>query len=464
MDKKLSRFHVVTPRFVDEIDQQAKRVVFATRSAEMFLVDDTAWQTIESGALDTLPLSLLSSLTNAELLVPGDEDELATVLARNNAAARDDDILSLVIQPTAFCQLGCGYCGQEHLPRWLNRKHQDDFLERARAKLASKRFRHLEISWFGAEPLSGVNVMRSLTPRLKALAEQFQCGFGATITTNGLALTEELATEIVNDHAIESLTVSLDGTAEYHDARRHKKNGQATFHSIFANVVAMARREDLDVEIKIRSNVDRRNWEGVVPLLRMLANAGVQKRIKYYVAPIHSWGNDAHTLSLSPREFAVREIEWFCEMVRLGFPVGFIPSLTPVVCLAVQPHGELIDAMGTLFNCTEVSYVPAYGTPNKFAIGHVARGEIPGKRDLLGDFNARVGRGEYPCSSCRMLPVCGGACPKAWQEGYAPCPSAKYNIEERLLLSYAVSRVAEEPVAVSNPKLAGPEPAPAFDR
>jgi uncharacterized protein len=180
-------------------------------------------------------------------------------------------------------------------------------------------------------------------------------------------------------------------------------------------------------------------------LLQMLAGAAIQQRIKFYVAPIHSWGNDAHKLSLTAQEFADMEVQWFGEMIRLGFRTGLLPTLQPVVCLAVQPHGTLVDATGTLFNCTEVSYVPAYGNPNLFAIGHVSSGETGGAtRALLGDFNSRVGRGEYPCSSCRMLPVCGGACPKAWLEGHEPCPSAKLNVESRLLLSYALTRIAEE--------------------
>jgi uncharacterized protein len=132
------------------------------------------------------------------------------------------------------------------------------------------------------------------------------------------------------------------------------------------------------------------------------------------------------------------------QMLQLGFPVGFIPSRKPVVCMAVKPHSELVDAYGTIFNCTEVSYVPAYGTPNEYAIEHLSGIGLPGKRDRLGNFNDQVRQGEYPCSSCRMLPVCGGACPKAWQEGLEPCPSAKGNIEQRLLLSYAVSRIEEQ--------------------
>ena len=444
MRYKLSRYHVLTPAFVDQIDQQCKRLLFATRKAELHLIDNASWQKIESGHLDDLPPELLSDLIAAELLVPYDEDELKTVLNRNNQAVRDDDIFTLVIQPTAFCQLGCGYCGQEHTSKWLSTEHQNDLIEHTRGKLSSKSFRHVTVSWFGAEPLSGLSVMRALTPRLKQLAAEFNCTYDSSMTTNGLALTSKVERELVHEHSLRFVTISLDGTREFHDERRPTKSGAGTFDSIFSNVVALANQDDLNVDIKIRANVDRRNCEGVKPLLHLLAGAGIQQRIKFYVAPIHSWGNDAHQLSLTPSEFAAREIEWLVEMMRLKFRVGPLPTLQPIVCLAVQPHGTLIDATGTLFNCTEVSYVPAYGNPNLYAIGHVSRGEAGEKRELLGNFNSRVERGEYPCSSCRMLPVCGGACPKAWLEGHEPCPSAKLNVEDRLLLSYALTRIANQ--------------------
>jgi hypothetical protein len=73
-------------------------------------------------------------------------------------------------------------------------------------------------------------------------------------------------------------------------------------------------------------------------------------------------------------------------------------------------------------------------------LGTLKDGVAEERRELLGNFNSRVAQGEYPCSSCRMLPVCGGACPKKWLEGFEPCPSAKRNIKERLLLYYSQSR------------------------
>jgi uncharacterized protein len=129
--------------------------------------------------------------------------------------------------------------------------------------------------------------------------------------------------------------------------------------------------------------------------------------------------------------------------------------------MAVEPAADLVDASGSLFNCTEVSYVSGYegeagrllaqklrlpvlpstvaGSSNVYAIGNLAHGEAPGKRHVLGNFNERVANNEYACSKCNLFPVCGGRCPKLWLEGVVPCPPAKYNIEQRLLLAYLLA-------------------------
>jgi uncharacterized protein len=438
---KLTRYLVATPPIVDS-HNVVSRVLFATRTAEMRLVDDRTWHILSSGEWQALPADIRADLIAAEILVSDEQDELSTILQQNRTAALEDDTLSLVIMPTASCQLGCGYCGQEHTSRWLSAEHQDQFLALARSKLNRGKFQHLFIRWFGAEPLSGLGVIRRFSPRLRQLAADHGCTYGARIVTNGLALIPGLAAELVHEHSMRMIDITLDGPPEYHDARRMQKNGRPTFSRIFANVVALA-RSDLDVEIRLRTNVDASNCEGVIPLLRMLAAEGIQGRIQYYVAPIHSWGNDAHKRSLSPEEFARKEIEWFCEMLRLGFMPGVIPKRQRVVCMAVEPEALLVDARGTLFNCTEVPYVPSYGNPNRYAIGDVANGELGDGRKLLASFNERVAQSKYPCSTCRMLPVCGGACPKAWLDGHEPCPSALHNIEARLLLAAAVAQVQE---------------------
>ena len=438
---KLSHYHAVSQPFVDEQTGDFRRVVFPTRTAEPRIVDEVAWLLLEAGQLDQLPRETLLELAGIELLVPDDEDELAVILQRNDAAALDDDNLYLVIQPTAWCQLGCGYCGQEHTPKLMSAEDQQRFIERARGKLAAQRYKTLELSWFGSEPLAGLKVMRSLTPSLLRLTEEFAVSYLGKVVTNGMALSDHVATELVRELRIGSIEVTLDGTAEYHDARRFTKTGDATFEQIYANVVRLAKRDDLPVNLTIRCNVDRRNYDDVTPLIRMIAASGIQQRVSFYVAPVHSWGNDAHQESLSNEEFATWEIRWFAEMIELGFNPALLPKRRPIVCFAVSPNAELADANGELFNCTEVSYVPKYGRPNIYSIGTLKAGETPGKRSMLGDFNQRIARGEYACNTCRMLPVCGGRCPKLWLEGMVPCPTPKFNIDTRLLLKYAMSRL-----------------------
>jgi uncharacterized protein len=440
MALKLSAYHVASQAFLDEDDQVVKRLVFATRTATVVVIPEECWIATRNGNLGLLAQPMVAELREIELLVPADTDELETVLARQRAASAKDDRLTLVIQPTAACQLACDYCGQEHSRTHLSEAHQDLFLDSARRNLATGRYRALGIGWFGAEPLAGLRAMRRLSPRLQALAAEFGCDYTSSITTNGLSLTDDIATELVMTHAVGSITVSLDGLRDAHDARRPTKSGKPSFNRTLANLMRLCRRTDLNLDIDVRANVDRRNADQVEPLLRLLASAGVQDRINFYVAPVHSWGNDAHERSLSLEEFSKAEIGWFAEMARLGFRVSVVPELTSVVCIAVKPESAVVDATGALYNCTEVSYVPAYGQPNRFSIGHVETGTDSAKRQILGDFHDRVAAGAYSCATCRMLPVCGGACPKQWLEGRAPCPSAKVNIEDRLLLSYALSR------------------------
>jgi uncharacterized protein len=43
-----------------------------------------------------------------------------------------------------------------------------------------------------------------------------------------------------------------------------------------------------------------------------------------------------------------------------------------------------------------------------------------------------AGHHEVQCGRCPILPICGGSCPKLWREGHIPCPSIKFNFQERL--------------------------------
>jgi uncharacterized protein len=439
---KKSDYIVVSDLLIDREANKHLRVIFGTRQGRALTVSESVWQKLAEGDVGALPDSIVEAFRSSDIIVPADENEIQSVIARAKSVSAGSDTLYQVIQPSALCQLGCGYCGQAHTNTKLEKSQQDLLVERIRQRLKAFDYRRLKICWFGGEPLTGLDVIRSVTPRLQELAKTRDCEYLATVVTNGINLSETVADELLNLHGVNDLEITLDGTAPYHDSRRKTKAGQATFSRIFRNLLNLTRISNPDVSISIRCNVDRHNVEGVSPLIDLLADEGLQTKVHFYVAPIHSWGNDADQESLSAGDFAQHEIEWFARMSALGFAVSLLPKPKPIVCMAVNSSAELVDPNGAVFNCTEVSLVPTYGDQNVYAMGTLDQASTSTAAARLASFNDDVLRGNYDCSRCCMLPVCGGGCPKQWIEGRTPCPSAKHNIKERLVLALALARTA----------------------
>ncbi len=418
------------------------RVIFSTRSGAVLVLPEATWRIVEAAAIDHLPTSTRGRLVSAGMLVPDSEDELDAVVRENLAAIASYPVLYEVIQPTAWCQLDCTYCGQEHSDQHLSPADQDKVIGRLDERLRSGEYTHLKIGWFGAEPLAGLSVIRRLSPRLRALADAHGCSYSARIVTNGLALTGRVVTELVQ-LGITEAEVTLDGTATAHDARRPTKTGRGSYTRIFEHVRQAAVIHGM--KVVVRCNVDQHNADTVGALARALVSAELADKVSFYTSPVYSWGNDAHRGALSPVDYARQEMEWLALQMRLGFSVGLVPPRRKIVCMSVQRDAEVVDAHGTTFNCTEVPYVPAYGDPSVYALTFHRSGGAPSVAAAhheplaLRNFNEAVLAGtQTDCAECRMLPVCGGQCPKAWQEGHAPCPPAKYNMPERLNLLFAL--------------------------
>jgi uncharacterized protein len=68
-----------------------------------------------------------------------------------------------------MCQLGCGYCGQKHTKDYLSAPVSSRIVERIESKFARKDYNHVEIAWFGGEPLMGYSQIRELTPQLQQM-------------------------------------------------------------------------------------------------------------------------------------------------------------------------------------------------------------------------------------------------------------------------------------------------------
>ncbi len=442
--KKLSYYSI----FTDEISEDNKnRILFSTRSSQAFVVNEKIYQALTNAQFQQIPKKFRQKLMNGQLLVDEAEQELQTIIAENNQQIDTNNVLYQVIQPSAMCQLGCDYCGQEHKKVNLSHPLADKLVERYRFKILSEpeRYKTLYIGWFGGEPLMALQEIRLMTRRFQTLASELGLNYGAKMVTNGLSLKPKLFRELVKEYKINHFEITLDGVAEFHDSRRHTKEGHQTFDLIFENlkkIFALPDFRELNCTVSIRCNVDKRNYMGVSPLIKQMAAHQFQDFIShFYVASVYSWGNDAHLKSFSKEEFSEMEIDWLIEQFEHGFTPGLIPGRVKSVCLSVNPSNEMVDAYGNLFNCTEVSYVDVYqNTP--YVLGNLKLDKTDSVYERpLANWNEEVLENKYQCHSCRMLPVCGGGCPKSWHEDMRACPTNKFNITEKLLLAYLQTKL-----------------------
>lgn len=177
----------------------------------------------------------------------------------------------------------------------------------------------------------------------------------------------------------------------------------------------------------------------------MFNENNLQNSISYfYPIGIYSWGgNDAQKKSLTKEEFAYLEMGWIAQMIDLKFPISLIPARKSQVCMSVSNNSEMYDAFGNVFDCTEVSYAKSYEGTSYYLDNLSENSTIKATRNF-SNWNEEIYTGILPCSTCKMLPVCGGACPKSWHEDMRACPPNKFNIEDKLKLQYIMNKGSEQ--------------------
>ncbi|MFI5937545.1 radical SAM protein [Actinoplanes sp. NPDC051494] len=439
-----SRYTVVSATSFRHPSGRVVRPVFHTATTRVYLVDPATADRLAGGPAGGDPAgedpASDQRLVDAGLLVDAGRDEAGEVIAAGRAAARDRRVREFVVMPSAYCNMGCGYCGQAHERGAVSGDHRAALAHRVGRAARSGRYDRIAVRWFGGEPMMGFAVLRDLSRRFVVSADEAGIAYSAKIVTNGTLLDARKLRALHRECRVDSIEVTLDGPAAAHDVSRPLKRGGGSFDRIVAVLAAALRDPELDgLRFVVRTNVGVHNAGLAEPFAAALAGAGLaHDRVVCYPAPLHDWGNDVADLAVPRRRMADTEIAWFLAYQRHGLRFGLLPSATrPVVCAATTRHSEVVGADGRIFSCTEQPLVPGQEKADLGDVGTVAADALR-PVGAFDDWYDAVDAGETPCRGCALLPVCGGACPKLWREGSPPCPSLRENITDRMDL-YALT-------------------------
>jgi len=434
--------------FKDDKSQSAGLLVFSTRTDKMRVIKLEDWNLLQKSDFGLVADNIIKDLENISVLVPFDQDEYEAVVKENEIRDEYDKNLYYTIMVTANCSFCCDYCGQGHSSKLLSQESQNLIIQRLEERIKSKSFKALKIVWFGGEPILGISVINSLSPRLQNLASDYNLEYHATMTTNGYHLSSDIVASLANEHKIHKFYITLDGVGEVHDKRRCLKSKGPTFERVYINLQALVnfiKTSHAKIGIVIRCNIDNRNEDSGIELVRKLKADGLEKYIEMQLASVHPWGNDVGKIELERSNFAQIEIEILTEIIQLGFNVKCLPKRRHGMCIATSKYSEMIDPYGEVYPCSEVGLVPTYvkNCENIYKIDDLKNKYKKivylEKRNQFVKSCAQK-KLNLVCRECKIFPACLGMCPKQWNDGVMPCPTAKYNLKEKLLLHYIMER------------------------
>ncbi len=438
MGVRPSRYVVTSDKTFVSPEGTSCRVVYSTVQARVSAIGVHAAEVLERGEVDELQPDELHAMQELGLVVDDTVDELADVVESQRAASRDCRHRVYVLVPTSFCNMGCSYCGQEHTRGVLSADHRRAVLDRITAGIEATGTESVCIRWFGGEPLMGYALMRDLSSDFIRACREAGVGYSAWISTNGALLSPRKLHEMHDHMLITEICITLDGVGATHDVNRPLRSGRSSYDDIVRNVRFLTQNSDAfpNFRVTLRTNVDVRNASEVVRFIDEMARLGFDHpMIKFDLHPVYAWSNDVSQIRLEKRSYAEREAVWLRRMLDHGLDVRLVPRVRKeVLCPAVSRSQEIISSSGRLFSCTEHPLVPLHesrdslGDLEALPLAHLRPpGAFDGWHDALD-------QGHVPCSECEFLPTCGGSCPKHWSERDPPCPSYKFNIQERLCL------------------------------
>jgi uncharacterized protein len=365
-------------------------------------------------------------------LIRRNTNELDRVRVLFGSQQYKPDQLELILLTSEECNFRCTYC-YEQFPRgtmepWVREAVIQMLIKRA------PRINKFKASYFGGEPLLGLEAIEQLAPAFVETCDKHDIQFSSDMTTNAYLLTPDVFRKLL-DWRIKGFQITIDGTPEDHDTQRVLKEGGGTFSTIFSNVMAM-KDVKADFHVAIRMNFNESNAQRIDDFLSAFAPLKDDRRFIFRFYPVGKWGgpND-DSLEICGLN-GERERQ---RLTMLATDRGYtaesrMPYLQARggsnVCYAARPYNLIIGADGKIMKCTV-----ALDTRDYNIVGNITKdGRAEIDLDKLAKWVKPYFEEDAVCKKCYYVPVCQGfSCPiPRLETGERPCPPEKTEIRRTL--------------------------------
>lgn len=220
-------------------------ILLDINSGSLHIIDEPTWDFLDFLYVNSLETAFSMLEDKYDFKTANDVlDEVSTLMMNGQLFTDDREVKNyqphtepivkaICLHMAHDCNMRCGYCfadtgayhGQRSLMSLETGKKALDFLIQA-----SKHRQHIEVDFFGGEPLLNFDVCKALVEYGKEQGKIHNKIFKFTMTTNGVNLTKEVQ-DFLNAEGI-SAVLSLDGRKEVNDHMRKFPNGAGTYDAV----------------------------------------------------------------------------------------------------------------------------------------------------------------------------------------------------------------------------------------
>ncbi|MBU7019285.1 MAG: SDR family NAD(P)-dependent oxidoreductase [Theionarchaea archaeon] len=372
-------------------------ILFNTRRGSLFFVDSRVKKALEND-VSSLDRRFLEPFKDTGVLIE-EIDEKESIAFQYISSRFDTTATDVHIIPTYQCNLSCVYCS-EKTGKSMDEKGARCTVEFVKAQAVKNRSTTLRVELFGGEPLLNVPVTLLIARELNTWCEENGKEFFLSMLTNGTLLSPEIIEELAL-YNCQFVTV-LEGPQEIHDQRRIYKNGKGTFGDIIRGLHHLL---DNNIKAQIRIRVDETNRDHLCALFAFLKDSNlhrVRTSLTLVGATPRFCGWNTYCVPDEKVSLIDFNIIAAAETMNLNIVQEKDLSLRGL-CSAQRASYFAVDPFLRLYKCSLLP--PA----EKYSVGVVA-GEDPLLNQMNTDFLSRNPLEIETCTTCTLLPVCGGGC------------------------------------------------------
>lgn len=330
-------------------------------------------------------------LREGGFLVERSEDEEELLRTRFYKTIKQNEEFILTINPTLDCNFDCWYCYEQKSHKaYMSGTTLDSvllFLEKQ-----SVRFQSIHVSFFGGEPfLCFDKIVVPILQKLAALGKTYGCSF----TTNAGLLSERMI-QILRNHRVSNMQITIDGDRELHNKIRFYRGGNGSYDVILKCITSLLKH---DIPVTMRVNYTSETLSSITQIskdLIVLLSSELVGKLKVSLHQV--WQTTNIDLSAEVEQV-------IAHLSSLGFNVS-TPVLNNVFspCYADYEHSAVINYNGDVYKCTAVDFI------NKPRDGFLSsdRQIVWENESLEKRLDSRFKNA--PCQVCRIQPICNGAC------------------------------------------------------